>query len=82
MLDATPELIYDVEMRHPTPSTTLPGWVKNRGWDHSVSVRGTLRRGVPDTIGRAGSHGSIRLSNWDDATFYTLVGKGTAVTIR
>ncbi|MFD2257241.1 L,D-transpeptidase [Luteolibacter algae] len=28
---------------------------------------------VPDTIGRAGSHGCIRLSNWDAATFYTLV---------
>jgi lipoprotein-anchoring transpeptidase ErfK/SrfK len=37
---------------------------------------------VPDTIARAGSHGCIRLSNWDAATFYTLVGKGTAVTIR
>ena len=37
---------------------------------------------VPDTIGRAGSHGCIRLSKWDAATFYTLVGKGTAVTIR
>ena len=24
----------------------------------------------------------MRLSNWDAATFYTLVGKGTAVTIR
>ncbi|MDP4625558.1 MAG: L,D-transpeptidase [Akkermansiaceae bacterium] len=37
---------------------------------------------APDTIGRAGSHGCIRLSNWDAATFYTLVGKGSAVTIR
>ena len=37
---------------------------------------------APDTIVRAGSHGCIRLSNWDAATFYTLVGKGTAVTIR
>lgn len=37
---------------------------------------------VPDTIGRAGSHGCIRLSNWDAATFHTLVGKGTSVTIR
>lgn len=36
----------------------------------------------PDTIGRAGSHGCIRLSNWDAAKFYTLVGKGTKVTIR
>lgn len=37
---------------------------------------------VPDTIGRAGSHGCIRLSNWDAATFHTLVGKDTPVTIR
>lgn len=37
---------------------------------------------VPDTIGRAGSHGCIRLSNWDAATFHTLVGEGTKVTIR
>jgi lipoprotein-anchoring transpeptidase ErfK/SrfK len=37
---------------------------------------------TPDTIGRAGSHGCIRLSNWDAATFRTLVNKGTKVTIR
>jgi len=44
-----------------------------------VGIHGTP---VPDTIGRAGSHGCIRLSNWDAATFHTLVGKGTLVTIR
>lgn len=44
-----------------------------------IGIHGTP---VPDTIGRAGSHGCIRLSNWDAATFYTLVGKGTTVTIR
>ena len=44
-----------------------------------VGIHGTP---VPDTIGRAGSHGCIRLSNWDAATFRTLVGKGTKVTIR
>jgi lipoprotein-anchoring transpeptidase ErfK/SrfK len=37
---------------------------------------------VPDTIGRAGSHGCIRLSNWDAAKLHSLVGKGTPVTIR
>lgn len=36
----------------------------------------------PETIGRAGSHGCIRLSNWDAAKFCRLVGKGAAVTIR
>lgn len=44
-----------------------------------VGIHGTS---VPDTIGRAGSHGCIRLSNWDAAIFHTLVGKGTKVTIR
>lgn len=44
-----------------------------------IGIHGTPE---PDTIGRAGSHGCIRLSNWDAATFYTLVGKGTPVTIR
>ena len=44
-----------------------------------VGIHGTL---TPDTIGRAGSHGCIRLSNWDAAIFYTLVSKGTPVTIE
>lgn len=44
-----------------------------------VGIHGTPN---PDTIGRAGSHGCIRLANWDAAAFYTLVAKGTPVTIR
>lgn len=44
-----------------------------------IGIHGTP---VPDTIGRAGSHGCIRLSNWDAATFHTMIGKGTTVTIR
>ena len=44
-----------------------------------IGIHGTP---VPDTIGRAGSHGCVRLSNWDAAMFHTLVGKGTPVTIR
>lgn len=36
----------------------------------------------PETIGRSGSHGCIRLANWDAATFYTLVARGTPVSIR
>lgn len=44
-----------------------------------VGIHGTPN---PDTIGRAGSHGCIRLANWDAAAFYTLVGKGTPVTIH
>ncbi len=45
----------------------------------SVGIHGTA---FPDTIGRAGSHGCIRLANWDAATFYTLIGPKMAVTIR
>ena len=44
-----------------------------------VGIHGTT---TPDTIGRAGSHGCIRLSNWDAAAFYTLVQKDMPVTIR
>lgn len=44
-----------------------------------VGIHGTPN---PDTIGRAGSHGCIRLANWDAASFYTLVVKGTPVTIQ
>lgn len=44
-----------------------------------VGIHGTPN---PDTIGRAGSHGCIRLANWDAAAFYTLAGKGTPVTIH
>ncbi len=36
----------------------------------------------PETIGRAGSHGCIRLSNWDASKFCRLVGAGAGVTIR
>ena len=44
-----------------------------------VGIHGTPS---PETIGRSGSHGCIRLANWDAATFYTLVAKGTLVTIK
>lgn len=44
-----------------------------------IGIHGTPS---PDTIGRAGSHGCIRLSNWDAAKFRTLVNKGTKVSIR
>lgn len=36
----------------------------------------------PETTGRAGSHGCIRLANWDAAVFYTLVKPGARVTIQ
>jgi len=44
-----------------------------------TGIHGT---GYPETIGRSGSHGCIRLSNWDAATFYTLVRQGMPVTIQ
>lgn len=44
-----------------------------------VGIHGTSS---PETIGRSGSHGCIRLSNWDAAVFYTLVTKGVPVTIQ
>ncbi len=49
------------------------------GLNHpGVGIHGTPN---PETIGRAGSHGCIRLANWDAAIFYTLVQKGMGVTI-
>ncbi|MBS0657716.1 MAG: L,D-transpeptidase family protein [Verrucomicrobia bacterium] len=36
----------------------------------------------PETIGRAGSHGCIRLSNWDAAKFCRMVSTGAPVTIQ
>lgn len=44
-----------------------------------TGIHGTA---YPEMIGRSGSHGCIRLANWDAATFFTLVGTGTPVTIR
>lgn len=44
-----------------------------------TGIHGTA---YPETIGRSGSHGCIRLANWDAATFYTLAQKGMPVTIR
>lgn len=44
-----------------------------------VGIHGTSS---PETIGRSGSHGCIRLSNWDAAVFFTLVTKGMPVTIQ
>ncbi len=44
-----------------------------------IGIHGTPS---PETIGRSGSHGCIRLANWDAATLYTLVPKGTMVTVR
>lgn len=43
-----------------------------------VGIHGT---NSPDNIGRTGSHGCIRLANWDAARFAGMVTKGMAVKI-
>ena len=43
-----------------------------------IGIHGT---NVPETIGRAGSHGCIRLANWDAIRFCTMVTEGTPVVI-
>lgn len=54
-----------------------------------VMWMGLNRRGIglhgtnnPDTIGRAASHGCIRLANWDAVKLSRLVSVGTPVMIR
>lgn len=54
-----------------------------------VMWMGLNRRGIglhgtsnPETIGRAASHGCIRLANWDAVRLSSLVSVGTPVTIR
>ncbi len=44
-----------------------------------IGIHGTNN---PFTIGRAGSHGCIRLANWDAARMPGLVGVGTPVVIK
>ena len=44
-----------------------------------IGIHGT---NVPETIGRAGSHGCIRLANWDAIRFSKLVTPGIPVTIE
>jgi lipoprotein-anchoring transpeptidase ErfK/SrfK len=62
------------------PGTNSPVGIVWAGLNRpGIGIHGSS---VPETIGRTGSHGCIRLSNWDVATFYTLVGKGTPVTIQ
>jgi lipoprotein-anchoring transpeptidase ErfK/SrfK len=44
-----------------------------------IGIHGT---NVPETIGRAASHGCIRLANWDAIRFSTMVTTGNPVTIE
>ena len=43
-----------------------------------IGIHGTNN---PETIGRAGSHGCIRMANWDAARIKDLVTIGNVVTI-
>src|SRR5205823_5773254 len=43
-----------------------------------IGIHGTNN---PETIGRAGSHGCIRMANWDAARIKDLVSVGNTVTI-
>jgi lipoprotein-anchoring transpeptidase ErfK/SrfK len=43
-----------------------------------IGIHGTNN---PETIGRAGSHGCIRMANWDAVRIKDLVTVGTKVTI-
>jgi lipoprotein-anchoring transpeptidase ErfK/SrfK len=43
-----------------------------------IGIHGT---DSPDTIGRASTHGCIRLANWDVAKLATMVSPGVDVTI-
>jgi len=43
-----------------------------------IGMHGT---NTPETIGRAASHGCIRLANWDAARFAYMITKGLVVTI-
>jgi lipoprotein-anchoring transpeptidase ErfK/SrfK len=43
-----------------------------------IGIHGTNN---PETIGRAASHGCIRLANWDAARFKDVVSPGNPVII-
>jgi lipoprotein-anchoring transpeptidase ErfK/SrfK len=62
------------------PGTNNPVGILWTGLNRpGVGIHGTPN---PETIGRAGSHGCIRLANWDAAAFYTLVQKDMKVIIQ
>ena len=46
---------------------------------NGIGIHGTS---TPETIGRAGSHGCIRLANWDAIRFSKMVTPGMTVTIE
>lgn len=62
------------------PGTNSPVGILWAGLNRQgIGIHGTSS---PESIGRAGSHGCIRLANWDAAIFHTLAREGTPVTIQ
>ena len=84
-----PEFRWDEEMlehgRRSKNAYEIPPGPKNpvgvlwAGLDKiGIGIHGT---NTPETIGRAASHGCIRLANWDAIRFSSMVTKGVPVTI-
>jgi lipoprotein-anchoring transpeptidase ErfK/SrfK len=85
-----PQFRWDEEMlehgRRSADAYEIPAGPKNPvgvlwcGLDKiGIGIHGT---NTPETIGRAGSHGCIRLANWDAIRFSKMVTAGDTVTIQ
>jgi lipoprotein-anchoring transpeptidase ErfK/SrfK len=62
------------------PGPNSPVGIVWMGLDRpGIGIHGTS---TPETIGRSGSHGCIRLANWDAAKLFPMVTAGTPVTIQ
>jgi lipoprotein-anchoring transpeptidase ErfK/SrfK len=68
------------------PGTVIPAGVKNplgpRWMGLSVKGYGIHGTNAPHSIGKASSHGCIRLRNRDIVALYSMVAVGDSVTIR
>jgi lipoprotein-anchoring transpeptidase ErfK/SrfK len=76
-----PDLFWDADPKH-AKARIAPGPNNPVGvvWiDISKPHYGIHGTPEPSTIGRAESHGCVRLTNWDALRLAALVGKGTAV---
>jgi lipoprotein-anchoring transpeptidase ErfK/SrfK len=79
-----PELFWDADPRH-SRADLKPGPNNPVGvvWI-GINVEHYGLHGTPEprTVGRAQSHGCVRLSNWDAARLASLIGVGTPVVFR
>lgn len=87
----SPTGTYKVTTRIPDPTWYAPGKVIGPGKDNPLGTRwmGLSRKGFgihgtnrPRSIGRAASHGCIRLRNSDIEELFDLVASGTVVELR